>query len=147
MVYIYILYIYVYIFMWRHVSSFIFIAIRTIGYNLQPKFNPIHFLCFWGCLYDYIVFQCIAIVALKTLSNILFTQLPKLHSLRIINKFDWLMNQNQCPYKHFLYPSLVTWALFTQVAKGDYDFVPRGRRNGPILHSWPHEFRYILQIL
>ena len=51
--------------------------------------------------------------------------------LRIFNAFDRLLHynkQNQCPSpgsipglnKHYLYPSLVTWVHFIQVAQGDF---------------------------
>ena len=59
------------------------------------------------------------ILALTKFSKLLFS--------RIFNAFHQLLNynrQNQCPYKHYLYPSLVTGVHFTQVDQGDNDFIP-----------------------
>ena len=60
------------------------------------------------------------IFAFTKLSNLLFLS-------RIFNAFDQLLNynrQNQCPYKHYLYPFPVTGVHFTHVDQGDYDFIP-----------------------
>ena len=60
--------------------------------------------------------------------------------LRIFSAFDRFMNYN------------MTQGHFTQVAQGDFmTFSPAkvvwgGYRNGLVLHSWPRELRYVLQL-
>ena len=110
-------------------SSSGFIAIRTFWPTLQPKVGQIQFWYSWGHLLrcslqicGSFCFKCIVQHTCwiwKKISKLLFS--------RIFNAFHQLMNynrQNQCPYQHYRYPSLVTGAHFAQVDQGDYDFIP-----------------------
>ena len=120
----------------HHRSSSSFIAIRTFWPTLQPKVGQIRFWYSWGyllrCSLQICCRCCFECIILHTLSKLLFSRI--FHQLLNYNR------QNQCPYKHHLYPSTVTGAHFTQVDQGDYDLSPvKGvegwHRIGPLLHS------------